>query len=53
MKNIETICNHPADFFFRRTVKSCAAIACSGKRVGAYPYAGGIENRGAQAESGF
>ena len=38
---------------FRRTVKSCAAIACSGKRVGAYPYAGGIENRGAQAESGF
>ena len=39
--------------FFRRTVKSCAAIACSGKRVGAYPYAGGIENRGAQAESGF
>ena len=30
-----------------------AAIACSGKRVGAYPYAGGIENRGAQAESGF
>ena len=36
VENIETIFNHPADFFFRRTVKSCAAIACSGKRVGAF-----------------